>query len=124
VIERPLACVMCGFGLLTTVRPIVMGDQPVICGGCGGIQVLTVAEDDDAPMATLRRAGSVELRELLADPAVRRFRDAFDVETIERAGEGARKTKVKGKMRLRAGDGPTPLGRMTAHGPDYHGPPL
>lgn len=115
------ACLFCGFPTLGAVRELVEGSNPVICGGCGAVQVLEVDEELEP---SLRRAGTLELRELYRDPDVARFRDAFDVETIERAAEGTRKTKVKGKVRLRPGNGPTPLDRMTAHGPDYKGPPL
>ena len=110
----------CGFGTLAAVRdPVVVGDQPVICGGCGALQVLTVAEIDEEATATLRRAGTLELRELYRDPDVIAWRDGFALETVARAAEGARKTKVKGKVRLRPGGPATELPPMTAHGPDY-----
>jgi hypothetical protein len=114
----PVACVFCGFGTLAAVHePVEVGSQPVICGGCGAVQVLTVTEIGDVPTATLRKAGSLELRELLEDPDVRRYRDAFDIETIERASEGVRKSKVKGRVRLRPGEPGTQLPPMTARGP-------
>ena len=116
---EPPRCVFCGFGSLGAVREPIEHGTPVVCGGCGGLMVVDVVDVDDVPMARLRKPASLEGAELHRDPDVRRFLDAFAIETVERAAEGVRKSKVKGKVRLRSGDAPTELPPMTAHGPDW-----
>ena len=78
-------CLFCACEALAACRPPPYepgSSVPVICGRCGGIQLVDI-DTADGLGGTLRHAAPAEALELRRDPDVARWLRAYEVALIE-----------------------------------------
>jgi len=94
-------CISCGHDKLGAVREPVTIGTPVFCSDCGALMVADyVPLGPELEIPGVRLPSALEAEELRADPDVVRWRDAWILSEVDRAGNLKEKERTDGPALL------------------------